>query len=96
MEEVFKLAVPFLLDCVANEEEEPIVRHEVHICLGENVDEKPLIEHFLKNEDLLVSQSCEIALGLIDYRKRIEEEEEANRKKEEEGEVIEDAGSDQE
>lgn len=49
MEEVFHAAVPFLLDCVANDEEEPIVRHEVLICLGEMLSfyEKHKIEQFL-------------------------------------------------
>jgi deoxyhypusine monooxygenase len=47
MEDVFKPAVPFLLECVENPDEAPIVRHEVLICLGMNMDDKTRIEHFL-------------------------------------------------
>lgn len=52
-------AVPILLDCVANPDEVPIVRHEVLMCLGEMLSDKSVIEHFLENPDLVVSQSCE-------------------------------------
>lgn len=55
MEEVFMPAVPYLLACVENPEEAPIVRHEVLICLGMNLDDKKKIEHFLQNPDLIVS-----------------------------------------
>jgi deoxyhypusine monooxygenase len=55
MEDVFMPSVPFLLACVSNEEEAPIVRHEILICLGELLDDKSIIEHFLKNPDLVVS-----------------------------------------
>lgn len=75
MDEVFMPAVPYLLECVANPDEAAIVRHEVLICLGEMISDKSLIEHFLKNPDLIVSQSCEAALNLIDYRAKCAEEE---------------------
>ena len=48
-------AVPYLLECVENPEEAPIVRHEVLMCLGMNLDDKKRIEHFLSNPDLIVS-----------------------------------------
>ena len=73
--------VPYLLACVENPDEAPIVRHEVLICLGMNLDDRKKIEHFLQNPDLIVSQSCEAAIQLIDYREKCEEEE---RKKKEE------------
>jgi len=68
MKEVRMPAVPYLLECVANPDEAPIVRHEVLICLGEMVDDKSLLEHFLQSPDLIVSQSCEAALNMIDKR----------------------------
>ena len=48
-------SVPFLLDAVNNDEEAPIVRHELLVSIGEMVDDKGLIEPFLKNPDLIVS-----------------------------------------
>lgn len=68
MEDVFMPAVPFLLECLRNDEEAPIVRHEVLICLGETLEDKSLIADFLQHPDLIVSQSCEAAMSLIDYR----------------------------
>ena len=44
MEEVCHVAVPFLIDCVSNEEEAPIVRHEVLVSLGDMIDDKSLLE----------------------------------------------------
>lgn len=55
MKDAFMPAVPFLLECVANDEETPIVRHEVLMCLGEMIDDKALLEPFLSNSDLIVS-----------------------------------------
>ena len=102
MEDVFMPAVPYLLECVENPEEAPIVRHEVLICLGQNLDDKAKIEHFLLNPDLLVSQSAEAASQLIDYRLKQEEwkkqdkELEEQRRKEEEKEDDEDEEEEQE
>jgi hypothetical protein len=83
MEDVFKPAVPFLLECVENPEEAPIVRHEVLICLGMNLDDKSKITPFLANEDLIVSQSAEAAIQLIEYREKCEEEEKKKKELEE-------------
>ena len=44
MEEVFHVAIPYLIECVSNEEEAPIVRHEVLVSLGDMVDDKSLLE----------------------------------------------------
>ena len=40
-------ALPFLLDCVNNEEEAPIVRHEVLVSIGDLVTDKKVIEQFI-------------------------------------------------
>ena len=58
MESVFKAAIPFLLEAINNDEEAPIVRHEALIALGEMIDDKSIIEHFLKHSDPIVSESC--------------------------------------
>ena len=68
-------AVPYLMDCVSNDEEAPIVRHEVLICLGEMLDDRKQLEHFLTNPDLIVSQSAEQAIHLIEYRALCEAQE---------------------
>ncbi len=76
MEDVFTPAIPYLLDCVRNDDEAPIVRHEVLVCLGDMIDDKELITEFLKNPDQIVSESCEVALSYIDYNRLCREEEE--------------------
>lgn len=40
MEGVCQVAAPYLIDCVSNEEEAPIVRHEVLVSLGDMIDDK--------------------------------------------------------
>ena len=47
MEEVFISAVPYLLECLENNDEADIVRHEILICLGEMLDDKSIISKFL-------------------------------------------------
>ena len=76
MEGVFKPAIPYLLDCVYNEEEAAIVKHEVLVCLGEMLDEKykPMLLPHLKHPVLIVSESCESAIFQIDYRKKCQEQ----------------------
>jgi len=44
MEDVFHVAIPILIECVSNEEEAPIVRHEVLVSLGDMVDDKCFLE----------------------------------------------------
>lgn len=83
MEDVFKPSLPFLLDCVSNDEEAPIVRHEILICIGMLIDDEAIISHFLKSPDLIVSQSCEVAINLMNYRKACEEQERKKREAEE-------------
>ena len=68
MEEVFKAAVPYILVAVRNNDEEPIVRHEALVAVGEMIDDKSIIEEFLKHPDPIVSESCEVAISMINYR----------------------------
>ncbi|CDW84373.1 deoxyhypusine hydroxylase [Stylonychia lemnae] len=75
MEEVFKVSIPFLIDCVANEEEAPIVRHEVLVSLGDMIDDKSLLEQFVNHPDQIVNESCQVAFSYIDNRKAVQEEE---------------------
>jgi hypothetical protein len=44
-------AIPFLLDCVDNEDEAPIVRHEVLVSLGDMISDKAIIERFATHHD---------------------------------------------
>ena len=66
MEEVYHKAIPFLLDAVNNSEEEPIVRHELLVSLGDIVEDKSLIEPFLDHPDQIVRESGEIAMSFIE------------------------------
>lgn len=72
MESVFKASVPFLLEAISNDNEEPIVRHEALVGLGEMIDDRTIIEPFLKHPNPIVSESCEVALGIMDDRKALE------------------------
>ena len=74
MEETALPALPFLLDCVNNEEEAPIVRHEVLVSIGDLVTDKKVIEQFIDHPELIVSQSCEVAFSYIDNRVKILEQ----------------------
>jgi hypothetical protein len=68
MEDVFMAGVPFLLDAVDNDEEAPIVRHELLVSIGDMVDDKELIKPFLTHPDPIVYQSAEVALSYVDNR----------------------------
>lgn len=68
MEEECHAAVPFLIDCVNNDDEAPIVRHEVLVSLGDMIDDKSLLQQFVDHPDPIVSESCEVAFSYIDYR----------------------------
>ena len=68
MNEVFKPAGSILLHYINTEQVAPIVCHEVLICLGWILEEKASIESFLKHPDLIVSESCESAIDLIELR----------------------------
>ena len=75
MEEVSHAAVPFLLDCVSNEEEAPIVRHEVLVSLGDMVEDNSILSQFVNHPDQIVSESCEVAFHYIDTKLAILEQE---------------------
>lgn len=70
MEEVFKESIPFLLEAIRNDDEDPIVRHEALVAIGEMIDDKSVIEEFLKHPNPIVKESCEVALSFIDYRQQ--------------------------
>lgn len=40
-----------MIDCINDEDEEPIVRHEVLVALGDIVDNEKYIEPFCHNKD---------------------------------------------
>ena len=44
------------------------MRHEALVAIGEMINDKKIIEEFLKHPDPIVSESCEVALSFIDYR----------------------------
>ena len=68
METVFHVAVPYLLDACQNPDEQAIVKHEALVAVGEMIDDNDRIEHLLKHEDPIVSESCAVALNNIKNR----------------------------
>ena len=68
MEDHNEHSVPFLLDSVLNDDEDPIVRHEALIAVGEMIDEKERLEHLLKHKEEIVVESCQVALRNIENR----------------------------
>ena len=68
MEDVNEHSVDFLLESVLNDGEAPIVRHEALIAVGEMIDDKSRLEHLLAHKEDIVSESCQVALRLIDNR----------------------------
>lgn len=54
-----------------NTNEHPMVRHEAAEALGSIADEQciGLLEEFVKDNDSIVSQSCEVALSMLDYER---------------------------
>ena len=67
--------MPFLIDCVNNDEEAPIVRHEVLVSLGDMLEDKKLLEQFVGHPDQIVAESCEVAFSYIDNKLAIKEQE---------------------
>lgn len=68
MEEQNHKSVQYLLGAVLNDSEAPIVRHEALIAIGEMIDDKKIIEHLREHNDVIVSESCQVALRNIDNR----------------------------
>ena len=50
-----------------DEEEDPIVRHETALALGEITKSKDLLTKYTHHENQLIRESCEIALDFVDY-----------------------------
>lgn len=50
-----------------DEEEDPIVRHETALALGEITKSRDLLTKYTQHENQLIRESCEIALDFIDY-----------------------------
>jgi deoxyhypusine monooxygenase len=62
-------AVPALIDRLSDIEEDAIVRHEAAEALGAIGDQKarPALEEFESDPSIVVSQSCEVALDLLNW-----------------------------
>lgn len=62
-------AIDALIDRLADPEEHVMVRHEAAEALGAIGDERgrPVLEKFLKDPAPEVSESCEVALDLLDW-----------------------------
>lgn len=70
-------AVPSLIDRLSDLSEDVMVRHEAAEAIGAigNISTKPVLEKFLNHELPEISESCEVALGLIShYNKELFEE----------------------
>ena len=68
MEDVFSAAVPYLLAACQNKNEAAIVKHEGLVAVGEMIDDETIISKLLEHEDLIVSESCAVAINNIRNR----------------------------
>jgi HEAT repeat protein len=68
MEDVFEVAVPYLLKACENKNEAAIVKHEGLVAVGEMIDDEKIIEYLLSHEDPIVSESCAVAINNIRNR----------------------------
>lgn len=68
MEDVFKHAVPFLIEACLDPREASIVKHEGLVAVGEMIDDAKEIEHLLQHEDPIVSESCAVAINNMKNR----------------------------
>ena len=66
METLNKAAGPILLKYINSHEVSPLVMHEVLVTLGWIIEDRALITPFLEHPDLLVSESCELAISVIE------------------------------
>ncbi|XP_072993553.1 deoxyhypusine hydroxylase-B-like isoform X1 [Typha latifolia] len=66
-----KTASAALADVLRNVKEHPMVRHEAAEALGSIADSKSieLLEEFAKDPEPIVSQSCEVALSMLEYER---------------------------
>ena len=62
-------AVPYLIDRLEDFEEDVMVRHEAAEALGAIGDRTALgvLERFKDDEDIVVAESCEVALDLLEW-----------------------------
>lgn len=62
-------AVPHLIDRLSDLEEDVMVRHEAAEALGAIGDRTALsvLEHFVDDEEIVVAESCEVALDLLEW-----------------------------
>ena len=63
------VALPALIERLADDSEHIMVRHEAAEALGAigNLDAKPVLEQFLNDVNPEVSESCEVALDLLNW-----------------------------
>jgi len=50
-----------------DEDEDPIVRHETALTLGEITKSKDILLKYMNHKNQLIAESCEIALDFVDY-----------------------------
>ena len=64
-------AIPSLIDILSNADEHVMVRHEAAEAMGAIGDQsvRHILEKFLDDVNTEVSESCEVALDLLDYHK---------------------------
>lgn len=62
-----KNALSALEQVLQDETEDPIVRHETALALGEITKSKDLLIQYSRHENQLIRESCEIALDFVDY-----------------------------
>ena len=62
-------AVPTLINILSDSSEHVMVRHEAAEALGAigNTRAIPVLKEFLHDEHIEVSESCEVALDLLDW-----------------------------
>ena len=62
-------AIPHLIERLEDEDEHVMVRHEAAEAIGAigNISTKPILEKFLDHKLPEISESCEVALGLISH-----------------------------
>ncbi len=65
-------AIDALIERLADDKEDPIVRHEAAEALGAIGDNRSLsvLTEYLNDDCVVVSQSCEVALDLLEWTKK--------------------------
>ena len=66
-----QVAIPTLIDVLSNESEHVMVRHEAAEALGAIGDYsvRPVLEKFVNHQMPEISESCEVAIDLLDWCK---------------------------